>query len=119
LFDDVKETVLVSSPDETPVPEVRQTETSLTAEDLSPAASAESASGADPAPAAPVAPSADTAAEAAPVTAGDLDPGPTQRISAHLGALSSLDSRPLAEHADVYQRVHTELQSALAEIDGN
>jgi hypothetical protein len=38
---------------------------------------------------------------------------------ADLGALDSLDSRPLAEHADVYQQIHSELQSALAEIDGN
>lgn len=34
-------------------------------------------------------------------------------------ALDSVASLPLTEHAEAYQRVHAELQSALAEIDGN
>ncbi len=35
-----------------------------------------------------------------------------------MAALVSLDERPLAEHADDYQRLHAELQAVLAEIDG-
>lgn len=31
--------------------------------------------------------------------------------------LDALAARPLAEHIDVYQALHTELQAALAEID--
>jgi hypothetical protein len=31
--------------------------------------------------------------------------------------LDTLDDRELAEHPDVYQRIHAELQSALATID--
>jgi hypothetical protein len=34
-----------------------------------------------------------------------------------LAVLEDLDGRPLAEHADVYQQLHAELQGTLAEID--
>ncbi|MCU1658284.1 MAG: hypothetical protein JWO57_2940 [Pseudonocardiales bacterium] len=42
-----------------------------------------------------------------------------QRIDQHMAVLDSMRERPLPEHADVYQRLHVELQDALAEIDGN
>ncbi|HVU92316.1 MAG TPA: hypothetical protein VHC23_08800 [Jatrophihabitans sp.] len=51
------------------------------------------------APAVPVAPAADT---------------PVARA---VRELDTLDDRELAEHPDVYQRIHAELQSALATID--
>lgn len=57
-------------------------------------------------------------AEPSGPTEPGIDSGPAQRITSHLGALDTLDSRPLAEHADVFHRVHAELQAALAEIDG-
>jgi hypothetical protein len=38
-------------------------------------------------------------------------------LRANLGVLGGLDARPLAEHADVYQQLHAELQGTLAEID--
>jgi hypothetical protein len=34
-----------------------------------------------------------------------------------LAVLDELPSRPLSEHAEVYQRLHADLQAALAEID--
>ncbi len=46
-----------------------------------------------------------------------LEPAPT-RIASSLAALDRIAERPLAEHADVFSRVHAELQDALAEIDG-
>lgn len=48
-----------------------------------------------------------------PVTTGS--PVVPPRFTARL---ADLDELPVAEHADVYQSVHTELQAALAEIDG-
>jgi hypothetical protein len=41
----------------------------------------------------------------------------SQDLSARLEVLSTLDGRPLDEHADVYQQLHAELQATLAEID--
>ena len=38
---------------------------------------------------------------------------------ADLTELDTLDERPLAEHADVFGRVHAQLQAALAEVDGS
>ncbi|MDP9092540.1 MAG: hypothetical protein M3N95_06235 [Actinomycetota bacterium] len=40
------------------------------------------------------------------------------RVAASVAALDALADRPLSEQADLYQRVHTELQAELAEIDG-
>jgi hypothetical protein len=40
------------------------------------------------------------------------------RIGDGMAALDSLDSRPLAEHAPVYEALHEDLQAVLAEIDG-
>jgi hypothetical protein len=31
--------------------------------------------------------------------------------------LKAVDERPVAEHAEIYQQLHGELQAALAEID--
>jgi hypothetical protein len=42
----------------------------------------------------------------------------TDRIAQQVATLDVLGELPLAEHADAYQRVHAELQRALAEIDG-
>jgi hypothetical protein len=49
------------------------------------------------------------ASQAAPVTA---------HIAKQLQALQTLADLPLAEHAQVYQHLHAELQDALADIDG-
>jgi hypothetical protein len=40
-------------------------------------------------------------------------------VVADLADLGTLDERPLAEHADVFGRVHAQLQAALAEVDGS
>jgi hypothetical protein len=40
------------------------------------------------------------------------------RIAEQVAALDTVGDLPLAEHAEMYQRLHTELQGALAEIDG-
>jgi hypothetical protein len=40
------------------------------------------------------------------------------RVAASVAALDALADLPLSEQADVYQRVHTQLQGELAEIDG-
>ncbi len=99
-------------------------------EELSPAAaaadpvagepSAPAPTSADPVPepeaAEPVAPSAGPAeAPAATVPAADLSP---ERIAERVAVLDAADELPLAEHVELYQRLHAELQSALAEIDG-
>jgi hypothetical protein len=39
-------------------------------------------------------------------------------IAEQVGVLDNVSDLPLAEHAEVYQRLHTQLQAALAEIDG-
>jgi hypothetical protein len=96
----------VSSPDEIDVPDTGLSGTGPEQEPLStPSASEQEA-------AAP-APAAGDGLQAAP------EPGPAGPILAHLDALDGLDSRPLGEHADIYQGVHEKLQAALAEIDGN
>jgi hypothetical protein len=38
-------------------------------------------------------------------------------VAAAVQELAGLSELPLAEHPDVYQRIHTELQGALADID--
>jgi hypothetical protein len=42
-----------------------------------------------------------------------------QRIESQLTRLDDIDSKPLAEHADVYQGIHAQLQDALAEIENS
>lgn len=42
---------------------------------------------------------------------------PQTPVAAALRELDTLGERDLAEHPDVYQRIHSELQSALASID--
>jgi hypothetical protein len=56
--------------------------------------------------------SADDAARAAASPAAT-----TPAVAETLGLLDTLADRPLAEHPDIYQRAHTRLQQALAEID--
>lgn len=41
------------------------------------------------------------------------------RLDEHLARLPHLRELPLAEHAEFYERVHTELQGALADIQGS
>lgn len=53
-----------------------------------------------------------------PVTSDPLAPAQSVDASRFTTRLATLDELPVAEHADVYQSVHTELQTALAEIDG-
>jgi hypothetical protein len=62
---------------------------------------------------------ASTAGEASAPT--DADPAPElspERIAERVAVLDAVGELPLAEHVEVYQRLHAELQSALAEIDG-
>lgn len=40
------------------------------------------------------------------------------RLAERVAALDTVGDLPLAEHAEAYQRLHTELQAELAEIDG-
>jgi hypothetical protein len=63
---------------------------------------------------------------------GDYQPGPAERLTADdpvdpapvrspvaeaLDELATLPERDLAEHPDVYQRIHADLQAALSGID--
>jgi hypothetical protein len=41
-----------------------------------------------------------------------------ERIAERVAVLDAVGALPLREHVEVYQRLHAELQSALAEIDG-
>ncbi len=88
---------------------------------------------------APVAdPVADTPAEAAAGSAAEPDPAATTAapadsgtdpsveldpVAAHIAdqlvALNTVGQLPLAEHAQLYQHLHAELQDALADIDGS
>jgi len=40
------------------------------------------------------------------------------RIAAQVTVLDTMGDLPLADHIEIYHRLHTELQAALAEIDG-
>jgi len=65
------------------------------------------------------APAAEPAASA-PEPSGAPAAQSTAEVSSMAAALSELDTLPgreLAEHPEVYQRIHAELQSALATID--
>ncbi|PZS15837.1 MAG: hypothetical protein DLM57_11835 [Pseudonocardiales bacterium] len=73
-----------------------------------------SSEGPSPAAHAPAEPGLDAPADPdvhAPATA-------SAHIAAGLAALDAVADLPLADHVDVYQRLHTELQAALAEIEG-
>lgn len=64
-------------------------------------------------------------ADAVPVDAGQVDAGSTdaapalsaERIAAQVAALDTIGALPLTEQVELYQRLHGELQSALAEIE--
>ena len=53
-----------------------------------------------------------------PELAGEPVNSEPDRFAAPRAALAGLDERPLSEHADVFGQVHSQLQAALAEIDG-
>lgn len=55
----------------------------------------------------------DSAADAASAAAPSNE-GWQQRLA----ALDDVDARPLAEHVEIYQGLHAELQAALTDIDG-
>jgi hypothetical protein len=59
----------------------------------------------------PVMPTPDGAGTAAPADAASAT------VSNRLADLDDLGRRPLAEHAEIYQALHADLQAALAEID--
>jgi len=58
---------------------------------------------------------AETAAEGPSVVSSE--PEEASPMAAALAQLDTLPQRELAEHPEVYQRIHAELQSALATID--
>ena len=66
----------------------------------------------------------DDAASDATTTAPDAIPDvapaelSTPGLAGRLAVLDRLAERPLHEHAEAYQGLHTDLQTALAEIDG-
>ncbi len=41
-----------------------------------------------------------------------------ERVRSQLAQLEDIEHRPLAEHAERYDHVHAELQTALSDIDG-
>ena len=58
-------------------------------------------------------------AETSPPTETDPEPGLSpERIAERVAAIDTLGDLPLREHVELYQRLHVQLQSALAEIDG-
>lgn len=50
--------------------------------------------------------------------AGAESATPAADLDEALAALETVSERPLVEHPDVYQEIHTSLQSALTDIDG-
>ncbi|MGI8761536.1 MAG: hypothetical protein ACR2LF_09660 [Jatrophihabitantaceae bacterium] len=54
----------------------------------------------------------------APATAPTVPASQVAHAGCDLAQLETLGRRPLVEHAEVYQQLHTELQRALSEIDG-
>jgi hypothetical protein len=94
-------------------------------EGLSPAAAVPGpAVSAPPGPAVPAPPgAASTTAEGAPPAESSATADPVselrpERIAERVAVLDAVGALPLREHVEVYQRLHAELQSALAEIDG-
>jgi hypothetical protein len=58
-------------------------------------------------------------AQTSPPTDPDPEPGLSpERIAERVTAIDTLSELPLREHVELYQRLHLQLQSALAEIDG-
>jgi hypothetical protein len=81
-------------------------------------ADAEAAEVATPVAAAPAGPASAPASQAGTDPAGELDPV-AAHIADQLSALDTVSRLPLAEHAQLYQHLHAELQDALADIDGS
>jgi hypothetical protein len=59
----------------------------------------------------------DVSGSTGPTPEQDSEPV-TAHIAAQLAALDQLAELPLAEHAQLYQHLHAELQDALTDIDG-
>lgn len=59
---------------------------------------------------------ADRPATQQPATQQPAGPDPAV---ADLAELDTLVQRPLSEHADVFARVHAQLQAALADVEGS
>lgn len=53
-----------------------------------------------------------------PASAAPQPVATTARIAQQVAALDKVADLPLSQHAEMYQRLHTELQDALADIDG-
>jgi hypothetical protein len=51
--------------------------------------------------------------------ASSAGPLAAERVAALAAIVDEVTALPLAEHAEVYQRVHVELQAALAHLDSN
>lgn len=72
-----------------------------------------------PAAAVPGAAAATSPAQTPTPTDGAPAPELTpERIAERVAVLDAVAELPLADHVELYQRLHAELQSALAEIDG-
>lgn len=67
-----------------------------------------SEAGANDAPAAPAGPR---------LAEGASPPAPVPGVGAALAELAMLESLPVDEHADVYERAHLRLQDAMADAD--
>jgi len=60
-----------------------------------------------------------TPVEASPVEASPVEAVPVeQRVREQVATLDGIADMPLAEHAQRYDEVHSALQAALVEIDG-
>lgn len=70
----------------------------------------------EPTTATPLELSSSTAPSAPRAPAGAA-PDAAAQVRESLTELADLQGRPLREHPEIYQRVHTALQEALAEID--
>lgn len=54
---------------------------------------------------------------ASPAAQTPGEPLTSTPVAAAVASLDTVRELPLAQHPDVYQRIHTELQGALADID--
>jgi hypothetical protein len=49
----------------------------------------------------------------------EQQPDPAGRLADALAPLAGLAERPIEQHPDVFQEIHSTLQGALADIDGS
>jgi hypothetical protein len=59
----------------------------------------------------------EAAPPAPPAQSTEHSADPAAQVAARLDVLVDLGDRPLAEHAEVYQQLHADLQKALADIE--